>query len=134
MPTKKSPKMNPYLPDDFVDRLSHSLPESHPANEVESLTPLQKFALPVLLWFFDYDRYLGQGRTELMAEILIQMAMRGKAVKVHDWSRALAINVNLRETEHMINVIFDRIKKYYPKHIFEFRKMEYTLIYKGKRP
>ena len=125
---------NPYLNPDFIKQLENSLPPNHPGNESTYLTQLQSFAFPILMWFFDSDRNLGQGRTYLMAAVLIELAKRGKEVYVEDCSIFPKMGSHPRLTKNIINVIFDQINQYHKNDIFEYQQNTKILIYKGRRP
>lgn len=130
--TKKNE--NPHLDNDFIKQLENSLPPGHPGNESYYLTQLQSIVYPSLLWFFDSTRNLGQGRSFLMAAVLIELAMRGQEVVIEDCSIIPRHGSQVRMQKYLINTIWQQIEKYHKEHIFEYRQSTNTLIYKGRRP
>jgi hypothetical protein len=125
---------NPYLDDNFAINLKNSLPNDHPANEKPKLTVLQSFAFPILLWFFDGLRNRGQGRSQLMAYVLIELAMRGEQVYVNDLTTWPLNGKTERIRNHFVNQLMDIIDKEFKNHYFEYRKDQCVLIYKGRKP
>lgn len=128
-------KNNPYLPSDFDDNIKNMLPPDHPMNERTLLTPLQSFAYPILMWFFDKDRNLGEGRSYLMAVVCLDLAMRGK--KIHLWDCSLMPGMSDHYGVHraFINTIVTVMKTdKYKNHIFQINQTDNILIYKGRRP
>lgn len=125
---------NPFLPDDFTERLRYSLPPDHPANETTRLTQLQSFAFPILTWFFDKNRNLGQGRTHLMAYVCIELAMRGDKIYLDDLSMALYRRDDSRMKKMFLDRVVDILRTQFKDHEFEIIRSDFTLRYLGRKP
>lgn len=106
----------------------------HPMNEISLLTPLQSFALPILLWFFDGERNRGQGRSYLMACILIELAKRGERVYINDVSTWPLHGKSEKIRNHFMNMLENLLATKFKNDLFEIRKDSQELIYKGRRP
>lgn len=122
---------NPFLD---IDKIGYYLPPDHPANEEPLLTPLQSFAYPILLWFFDGSRNKGQGRTYLMACICIELAKRGERVYLNDLSSWPLLGKSEPVRNYFFNTVSKLLNTKFKEDIFEIRESSSELIYKGRRP
>ncbi len=122
---------NPFL---NIDKIKDTFPPNHPANEDPLFTPLQSFAYPILLWFFDGNRNRGQGRTYLMACICIELAKRGERVYLNDVSSWPLLGKSEKTRNYFINTINLILDTKFKNDIFEIRENSQELIYRGRRP
>lgn len=102
--------------------------------EVRLLTPIQEFALPVLMWFFDLGRNRATGRSHLMAIVCIELAMRGEKVYLDDvsfWPTMGRSEPNRGNFMHLVGKI---LQENYNNHIFEIDMQNKIMKYKGKKP
>jgi hypothetical protein len=123
---------NPFLDPKFIEQIDNYLPEDHPAREDEKLTQLQKLALPFALWLFDTHSYLGQGRTELMAHVVIKLCIKYGRIQVEDPSTYLVHSSQFSPARHHF---LDRVLKlthlHYSKYRFQYNRTHNELILKG---
>src|SRR3954467_860148 len=107
---------NPFLDPEFNRRINECLPEGHPAREDEKLTQLQKIALPIVEWLFDKHSYLGQGRPELMAHVVIKLCIKYGRVYVEDPSTYLTDSSQFTPARrHFVDRVIKVMKLHYSK-------------------
>ena len=129
MDRTKKPEHNPHVETDLM----HCLPPNSPAAEFEMLTQVQQFALPVLLWFFDTERYRAEGRTTVAVHVALMLAKRGNVVDLNDYSQATRVSIS-RNTRYFIDALYRIMKTHYSRDCFEVDEQRKTLRYRGRRP
>jgi hypothetical protein len=110
------------------------MPPANPMRDDMVLTSTQSFALPVLLWLMDTNHHLGEGRSEVMAHVLIQLAMKGNKVKLHDYSRYWS-DQSFTPTKLMMERVSRLIDTchWYKGERFVIKQNDSTLEYVGKK-
>lgn len=125
-----SDRINPFLPEDFPKRLDHCLPDNHPYHDKGELTLIQRFALPILLWFFDKNRGIGQGRSYLYAYILITIAKSNRMpYKISDLS---IINTNHQTDRMFVDVVERVMNRHFPKLKYSINISKMELLITGE--
>lgn len=113
------------------EEIKKRLPPDHPMHENHPLTLHERFALPVLLWFFDPDRHRGTGRSYLMAITYIELALRGFEVVLEDVTTIPSGRGHVKQNRFLVDQVIEITRKNYSRHRFEYNHSKNTLKYIG---
>lgn len=120
---------DPRLPD--LTRAFEDMPADHPCREEHKLLPLQRAALPLLLWLFDPLRDRATGKSYVLAVAAIELAKRGMRVRMEEPSFE---EVPYSRHSHFVNLVMRVAREHYPRDIFIYSRTRNELEYRGTRP